>query len=238
MSYQQLENFIHASQQCVNDEILDHIYINAVMQLGFDQFAHSYYCKKDVTSHYHDLYTPQLLHWHHHFLNESYEEIDDIGKKARSNIFPLIWDLNQEYKNAKGKKKKMITEALDCNLSTGISIPIHDQHNDTSLLVIHHRNVTQQFNDKPYLPMIFQQLAFYYHNRLSHFIHIKKNNISIRLTPREIECLHLASQFKTAKEIARNLNISPRTVGFHIENANKKLGAKNKYEAISKLIVD
>jgi DNA-binding CsgD family transcriptional regulator len=238
MSNHQVEDFIHTTQHCVSDEILDHIYMNTLMQLGFDQFTHSYYRKNDFTAHQHDLFTPQLLPWHQHFLNESYEEIDDIGEKARANIFPIIWDLHQEYKGAKGKKKKMITEALDFNLSTGISIPIHDLNNETSLLVIHDQNIKHQFNNKPYLPMIFQQLAFYYHNRLSHFIHIKKNTVNSCLTPREIECLNLTAQFKTAKEIARQLNISSRTVGFHIENANKKLGAKNKFEAISKLIVD
>ena len=82
-----------------------------------------------------------------------------------------------------------------------------------------------------------QLLAYHYQARVDFFLQ-KENAFTIRnpLTLREIECLQLTAQHKTAKEIARLLHISPRTVGFHLENTFKKLNVANKYQAVTKAI--
>lgn len=53
-----------------------------------------------------------------------------------------------------------------------------------------------------------------------------------QITARELECLGLISQGKTAKMSAQTLNISPRTVERHIDNIRTKLKLKNKSELI------
>jgi DNA-binding NarL/FixJ family response regulator len=53
------------------------------------------------------------------------------------------------------------------------------------------------------------------------------------LTPREREVLLLLAQGKQNKEIARELNISERTVKFHISAILGKLNAGNRTEAVS-----
>lgn len=58
------------------------------------------------------------------------------------------------------------------------------------------------------------------------------------LTPREIECMHGIMRGLTAKEIAITLNISYRTVELHINNIRKKLGSKNKAEAVKDFLKD
>lgn len=52
------------------------------------------------------------------------------------------------------------------------------------------------------------------------------------LTPRELQCLAPLSTGKTAKEIARILNIGPRTVETHINNIRLKTGCQNKSELV------
>lgn len=52
------------------------------------------------------------------------------------------------------------------------------------------------------------------------------------LSPREIKVLELAAVGKTADESARMLNLSPRTIHFHIQSAIEKLGVNNKISAI------
>ena len=52
------------------------------------------------------------------------------------------------------------------------------------------------------------------------------------LTPRERECLIAAAKGYTEKHTARYLGISPNTVHVHIENSKRKLGARNKLNAI------
>ncbi len=51
------------------------------------------------------------------------------------------------------------------------------------------------------------------------------------LTKREAAVLRLVAQGLTNGQIARRLEISPRTVEKHVENARGKLGAANRTEA-------
>ena len=52
------------------------------------------------------------------------------------------------------------------------------------------------------------------------------------LTGREIECLRRCKEGDTNVEIAAVLNISEKTVEFHLTNAMRKLGARNRVAAV------
>jgi LuxR family transcriptional regulator len=52
------------------------------------------------------------------------------------------------------------------------------------------------------------------------------------LSPREIDVLKLAATGKTAYESARILNVSARTVNFHVQKAILKFGVNNKVSAV------
>ena len=56
------------------------------------------------------------------------------------------------------------------------------------------------------------------------------------LSSRERECISLCSYGKTAKEVARNLKMSPRTVEAHLAHAKEKLDCKNIKELIYKVV--
>ena len=57
---------------------------------------------------------------------------------------------------------------------------------------------------------------------------------AIDLNEREIETLTWAARGKTSAEIARLLDLSKRTVDFHIENARQKLGVSTRIQAAVK----
>ncbi len=63
------------------------------------------------------------------------------------------------------------------------------------------------------------------------------NNSIIKLSPREVECIFHFSQGKTAKEIARILSISPRTVEDYIKNVKLKTGQSSK-SALADMLKD
>ncbi len=78
-----------------------------------------------------------------------------------------------------------------------------------------------------------QGLFLYVSVLRSEFIKVDEAHKKIEmLTKREKEVLHLMAQGHTDREIGTALNISLVTVGFHVKNAKKKLGAKNKCHAV------
>lgn len=52
-------------------------------------------------------------------------------------------------------------------------------------------------------------------------------------TPREMECLRLAAEGRTAAAIGSALGIAVRTVEFHLRNVTEKLGATSKVNAVA-----
>ena len=61
---------------------------------------------------------------------------------------------------------------------------------------------------------------------------ITKADIDNVVTKRELECIKLLMQGQTAKQIAKNLNISYRTVEAHFQNIKLKTCCKNRYDII------
>ena len=56
------------------------------------------------------------------------------------------------------------------------------------------------------------------------------------LTPREIDCLKGVAQHKRTKDIAADLNLSPKTVDAYIANAVRKLGYSDRDSAVRALM--
>lgn len=52
-----------------------------------------------------------------------------------------------------------------------------------------------------------------------------------RLTARELECVRLAGQGQSNRQICQQLGVSERTIKFHFENIFRKLGVKSRGEA-------
>ena len=57
-----------------------------------------------------------------------------------------------------------------------------------------------------------------------------------KLSAREVECIYFTSQDMSAKQVARQLNIAPKTVENHLENAKNKLGYSKKSSLLRHLI--
>ena len=62
------------------------------------------------------------------------------------------------------------------------------------------------------------------------------SNINTQLTERELDCLISLSRGKTLKEVAKELNISPRTVETHLERIKYKFNCQTKTQAIDLFI--
>jgi DNA-binding NarL/FixJ family response regulator len=58
---------------------------------------------------------------------------------------------------------------------------------------------------------------------------------AIELTPRQVEVLKLVSRGYSNEEIAQRLDVRPNTVKFHLSEIFRRLGVRNRIEAIASL---
>lgn len=73
------------------------------------------------------------------------------------------------------------------------------------------------------------KLSFPWENHIKkHRIRVGFNHEEVFLSKREVECISRAYQHKTIKEIAREINLSPRTVEFYLNNIRRKTHCYNK----------
>jgi DNA-binding NarL/FixJ family response regulator len=83
-------------------------------------------------------------------------------------------------------------------------------------------------------PIDFDVLDAIIHARLARVARLEIWPKQFELNDREIETLTWAARGKTSAEIAQILNLTKRTVDFHIDNARVKLGAATRVEAAIK----
>ncbi len=83
-------------------------------------------------------------------------------------------------------------------------------------------------------PVDFEILAAVIETRLRRGPRSDVWSRQVALNERERECLTWSARGKTSPEIAAILNLSKRTVNFHIENACRKLNVATRTEAVVK----
>lgn len=237
-AFQHLPEMVLKIQQTRNVKQAGQLMRHLLQQLGCENFTFTLYGRNffQTGEIKHELTSQYMQRWQQHFIKNQYELVDPIGKSIKETIVPVLWDLENEYQHARSKAKRMFGEALDYGLATGISMPFYSQTGEHSVLVIHNENIVKFFEKDPSLQFCINQIGQYYHQHILGLLLTVDNHEAVQLTKRELECLVLTSYNKTAAEIAEMLNITVRTVGFHIEHVNNKLGCKNKFQSVVKAI--
>lgn len=124
--------------------------------------------------------------------------------------------------------KKFIEVSRDFGLDDGVTLGLRSSCGGGSTfsfagseIARHSRHLT-----------ILELLAPHLHSAISKvFREVPSSEIS--LTNREKEVLVWTKEGKTNREISRVINVSERTVVFHMQNAMRKLGARNRVQAMA-----
>lgn len=84
-------------------------------------------------------------------------------------------------------------------------------------------------------PLDFELLVEIVRNRLTQ--HAERAPIDVALTDREIEALTWVAKGKSSTDIAVLMNVSERTVNFHIGNVIRKLGVATRVQAAIRCVL-
>lgn len=221
-----------------NEQQMRAVLVAYLVSFGIRSFAFTYYSGhvKSGRKLIYDCVSTELQDWHHYYLAQQYADVDRTLEENHTMTLPLFWDVKKQLEHAKNKREKRIREeSIEYGIDLGLSIPVHGPNDDFVTLTLHQRKGESGLNgyeNKQYEWLSACHLFFHY---LKSIIIIELPVSTINpLTKREEQCLLLTAKGWRVNLIAKELNISPRTVNFHIQNANKKFGTNNKYFAIYK----
>lgn len=75
-------------------------------------------------------------------------------------------------------------------------------------------------------------MACYFHAHVHKAQVMQDRTPTAGLTPRELQCLGWAAQGKSRTDIGQIIGVSPRTIKFHLENAQRKLNVAHTTQAV------
>ncbi|CDZ58049.1 LuxR family transcriptional regulator [Neorhizobium galegae] len=176
---------------------------------------------------------------HDYWFNRGYFRIDPVQQVALRTSTPFFWNYDA---SADTLIRRFMTEDTapvarylsERDMSTGVTVPVHMPRGDYATIT----GVRFGGNRE------FEQHALRYiadFNLLAHVFHETAYSLfdaqvfrcgHARLTERERECLRFSAEGLSAKEISRIIERSVPTVVMHLNAAAKKLGARNRTQAV------
>jgi DNA-binding CsgD family transcriptional regulator len=210
----------------------------AIKSFGFDKYFYAVWNSNQPFSQF-DVelgeYPEPLAKYHDQCLCRT----EPVIRYCLENTLPLIWD-GEKIHNVKSlcvaEPLEKYREVYSLNsIPAGVLVPLHKVHDEIGFVYAWSET---SCNDHRLLQMKESQpfiltLSIYLHNAITR-INKGITYKNVKLTKREIQCLQSCQAGKTYKEISASLGITERTVVFHIGNLFKKLGVKNKTQALKK----
>jgi LuxR family transcriptional activator of bioluminescence operon len=158
-----------------------------------------------------------------------------VARAKEASIYPgsFIGDLTE--KNAP-QKWRIPGNLAGCNASSGaalvgLSIPIRPASGEIVSFVLAVEEASGLSCDIDEVIPFAHTFAAYMFDQ---YIQVIANDDDRKkLTQRELDCLFWACEGKTTWEISKIIDISERTVVFHLKNTEKKLQAKSRQHAVA-----
>lgn len=209
-----------------------------VSSLGFDHFTYgasnTLHPDKNGTTY---AYWTAPDEWMHAYAAKGFIEVDPRVFLTCKSAIPLIWDQT----NVRGIGHNVdvfVDTAKRFGICSGVSFMLHGPYDGHAALIF---DSHIERNDEIRMRLIARNLpdlhmfGCYWHELFAMPLIRQRREHARRasMSDRERECLQLAANGLTTKDIASRLRISARTVQFHFGRICGKLNAANRHEAIA-----
>lgn len=176
--------------------------------------------------------------WRTRYTDLNYIQIDPTVRHCAENFTPIIWGQAKVPKSGNQAIMNFMDEAQVFGLCSGVSFPVHTPQGEFAMFSLTTEDDFDKSHTRLSKALPFASLfSAYLHERIRD---IFGNDViplkNIELSAREKECLLWAAEGKTTWETSQILNISERTVVYHIQNSVEKLDVVNRPQAIARAI--
>jgi DNA-binding CsgD family transcriptional regulator len=169
--------------------------------------------------------------WGEVYFENNFIDVDPVVSYSLNSKQPFTWSTAFQRLSVQDRKTRdFITLANDFKLKDGIAHQITNPRNGTllSLSISHPKN--------QYFTHLVQHFTPHLNEALQSILKQQAPITAADLSDREREVLKWTSEGKSSWDIGIILNISERTVKFHILNIKNKLNAVNRAHAVAKAL--
>jgi LuxR family transcriptional regulator len=225
----QLQSALRAKS---TDELFASI-LKVANELEFDHCAYGIRVPLPITAPKIQLINNYPESWQKRYEEQNYLAFDPTVAHALRSTSAMIWA-----DKTSSSCSPFWEDAHSHGLQVGLAQPCHSDYGVAGLLTL-----ARSHNNISYNELFEHSSKIYWMAQIAHqgmaslLVPQMMPEIKVELSIREIEVLRWTSDGKTSAEISDLMNISERTVNFHIGNAARKLNSKNKVAAAVKAIM-
>ena len=174
--------------------------------------------------------------WTDHYFDEQYDEIDPVLQKPLTPCRVFPWDGRAARSAKSARERRLFDDALSFKIRTGLTVRIPGGNGQSAAftLAVDDRSLgLDRFIESS--QDFLQMIGLTYHAHVSARIGRASftDQTGAPLTQRERQCLAWISQGKTMQDIASLLDVTPRGVKFHLDNARRNLAALSLPHAVA-----
>jgi LuxR family transcriptional regulator, quorum-sensing system regulator SolR len=201
-------------------------------QLGFEYCCYGIRMSVPVSKPVVAIFDTYPEGWMEHYQASSFLDIDPTVRAGMRGSELIVWPESTD-----GDAKRLWSDAHDFGLKVGAAQSSWAAQGAFGLLTLSRPADALKETEVDSLTLPMSWLANVSHTLMSRFLMpVLAPESAATLTLREREVLCWTSEGKTSYEIGQILNISERTVNFHVNNVLLKLAATNKTQAVVKAI--
>ncbi len=228
MLTQKIERTIkEINEEIRSDKEIFKILKNICRRFCIKHFSLAIFYGKESTMESFFLYSTYSSKWVHQYKERKYHLCDPIFNCLQKIAYPFEWKI-KGFKNLTPLQSKLMKEAYEFGIRSGITIPLLPQVNSHGFLTI--------LNQTSLHPDILYTLSLVANACSCKIMEMKKGEFLTCLTKREREVIFQKSQGLTVKNVSIKLRISRSTAAFHLTNIRKKLGVQTTEYAVSKFL--
>lgn len=223
-----LEDQLHALHSVECEHKLFEIIASTARELGFEHCAYGLRMPLPLTQPKIAMFNNYPGDWQRLYQDENYFAIDPTVQHGMRSLLPVIWS-----DDLFAPAREFWEDARSFGLHIGWAQASRDVNGAGGMLTLARSSDLisgAELQDKSLKMAWLTQMA---HIGMSRLLAAKMTpEIGVQLSCREIEVLRWTGDGKTSAEIADILNITERTVNFHINNVMIKLHSANKTAAV------
>jgi LuxR family quorum-sensing system transcriptional regulator SolR len=217
---------------CADDHTTFAATVGFARELGFEYCC--YALRMPVPIHKPDwaIFNTYPNGWMDHYLTNNFIRSDPTVARGESSLLPIVWS-----DELFGSSPKLWTEARDFGLNFGLAKSCWLGGGVFGLLSLARSTSAIDFQEVRAIAESLNTLATLTHERMAELLgsQMAPQRLTL-LTQREKEVLMWTSEGKTSAEIGQMLDISERTVNFHINNVLRKFDSPNKIQATARAV--